>query len=111
MRIHVADCDVEMPTLSDVTAEIGAMDTQTRREYIPWDPTTLARLWLRLVTISKTLGSILAIHDRVDGSKPSVSDMQGCEEDIAINAIDSVDIGHTDPMMRLFASQLRLLHE
>ena len=111
MRIHAAECDVLKPNISDVTDEIETMDPVMRSEYIPWEPTALARLWLRLVQISKALGSILERHNMVNELKPGVDEIQSCEQEIANCSMDSVELDYADSMMRLFATQLQLLYE
>lgn len=111
MRIRVADCDVEMPSMSDITDEIEAMDPDVRREFITWDYAASARLWLKLVKISKALGSVLEAHDKVEGTTPGVSDIQDCEKEIEVCARETVEPEYSDPLMRAFASQLQLLHE
>jgi hypothetical protein len=97
--------------MSDITDEIETMDPETRCKYILWEPTTFARLWLRLVHISKALGSILDWHNKVNEPRPGVTEIQSCEQEIALCEMDSAELEYSDPMMRLFASQLQLLHE
>ncbi|KAI5460766.1 fungal-specific transcription factor domain-containing protein [Mariannaea sp. PMI_226] len=111
MRIRTSECDLPAPSVSDITDEIETMDPATRCKYIPWEPTALARLWLRLVHISQALGSILERHNKVNESRPGVTEIQSCEQEIALCSMDSAELEYTDPMMRLFASQLQLLYE
>lgn len=111
MRINITDCDVEEPSANDVAEELEAMRPETRSEYIPYDPSALAHLWLRLIKISSALGLVLQTHYKVSGPRPEVADVQKCEQEIAACYQSFDTIERSDRMMRLFILQLQLFYE
>ena len=111
MRINVADCDVEEPSASDVAEELEAMRPETRSEFIPYEPSVLAHLWLRLIKISMALGMVLQTHYKVSGPRPEVVDVQKCEQEVTSCYQNLDTIEQSDPMMRLFILQLQIFYE
>ena len=111
MRIHSEDCDAPMPVPRDILGELEAVCTPARELFIPADSGVLASMWIRLVKISDTLGSILRVHYRASGPDPSFEDLdkyalelQGCaqESNISYDMSDALCI---------HAYQLNLFHQ
>ena len=111
MRIHLEDCDVPRPSMDDITRELDAIPTATRDRYLPYPSHAVARLWLKLVTISVTLGNILRIHYRHTGPKPSVEDIQRSEEEFQECALTEEDTEQNNSILQVFAYQLQLFYE
>jgi hypothetical protein len=82
MRIHHDDCDIPLPRPEDLLSDLGAIPNQARTKFIPAESEVLAKMWISLVKISASLGKILRIHYRVNGSKPTVEDITASHEDL-----------------------------
>jgi len=111
MRIHSEDCDAPMPVAGDILDELEAVCIPARELFIPADSHVLASMWVRLVKISDTLGSILRVHYRASGPDPSVEDidkyameLQGCAHE------DNFSYGMSDALC-IHAYQLSLFHQ
>ncbi|RFU27236.1 hypothetical protein B7463_g9113, partial [Scytalidium lignicola] len=82
MRIHQEDCDIPMPEAEDILSSLNTIPVQTREKFIPSDSEMLAKMWINLVEISATLGRILRIHYRVNGSKPAPEDINNSAKEL-----------------------------
>jgi hypothetical protein len=111
MRINLEDCDVTLPSIEDIIAELDAIPVAIRDRYIPYQSDAVARLWIKLVRISIALGSILRVHYRHNGPRPSVEDIEQSEEEIQMCALSHQETEHTNPIAQLCAYQLQLFFE
>ncbi|KIH89951.1 hypothetical protein SPBR_00258 [Sporothrix brasiliensis 5110] len=86
MRIHDEDCDVPRPVLDDFSGDLDAAASPAFQHLVPAGgaetAASLARMWLRLVTISALLGRIVRAHYRVQGLPPSLEDMDAFEKEL-----------------------------
>ncbi|KAK4913692.1 hypothetical protein LTR49_018026 [Elasticomyces elasticus] len=111
MRINPNDCDVPLQSMDDITQELDTLPAATRNRYLPFSPHTVARLWLKLVTISVTLGNILRIHYQHTGPKPSAEEVRRSEEEIQGRALTEEDMQQNNLILQVFAHQLQLFYE
>ncbi|KAL4765938.1 Zn(II)2Cys6 transcription factor [Aspergillus foveolatus] len=59
LRIDLDDCDVPMPSVSDIIYDFRDVDPTVFAAFIPDDLPLLAEYWLRLIDLSKLLGKVL----------------------------------------------------
>lgn len=111
MRINLEDCDVQLPSIDDIVEEINAIPVATRDKYIPYRSDAVARLWQKLVAISVVLGNILRVHYRIKGPKPSGEEIEKSEDEMEECRLADEDLVHENPVMQVFAYQLRLFYE
>jgi len=66
MRIHLDDCDMPMPTASDVRALYDGLQPKEAESYLPNDTShALPKMWQGFFELSLCLGQILRTHYRV----------------------------------------------
>ena len=111
MRICQEDCDIYKPVIEDILKDMGNISIQTREKFIPANSETLAQMWIRLVNISATLGSILRIHYRANGPKPVVGDIDSCAEQLRSCTEREMLSDDASDTLRLHAYQLELFYE
>lgn len=58
-RINLDDCDTPMPSASDVLDDLSNLPETMVANYIPEDLSLLAGLWVKLIELSKLLGTVL----------------------------------------------------
>ncbi|KAF9885366.1 hypothetical protein FE257_012983 [Aspergillus nanangensis] len=111
MRINTTDCDVEEPSVSDVTQDLESITLEAHSEFIPYGHNSLALLWLSLVKITKALGTVLVTHYKVSGPRPDVAAIRKCEQEVT-SCYPSFDtLEQPDRIMRVFILQLQLFYE
>ena len=114
MRIHDDDCDVPMPIAEDVTNELEKIPSRVHNKFLPTESTELAKMWIRLVGISVSLGNILRTHYRPKGPRPGVEDIENCAAELRsfVKGHDtSVWNDSCDVILRLHGYQLDLFYE
>lgn len=82
MRIHHEDCDTPLPSSEDILNNLISIPTETRDKFIPSESNMLARMWINLVKISASLGTILRIHYRVNGPKQVPDDIEASAKEL-----------------------------
>lgn len=82
MRIHQEDCDVRVPVAEDILDNLNTIPIQTKSKFIPADSEILAKMWINLVEISASLGTILRIHYRAVGPKPTGEEIDRSAEEL-----------------------------
>ena len=111
LRIDLEDCDLPLPVIDDIAKELDALPLAVRDRYIPYQSDAVARLWIKLVRISVTLGNILRVHYRCKGPRPSVEDIEKSEEEVQGCVLNNDEMEYADPTMQLFAYQFQLFYE
>jgi hypothetical protein len=111
MRIHHEDCDTPMPVAEDILDEITSISIQARDKFIPAGYEMLAKMWIRLLKISDTLGSILRIHYRVNGPEPTVYDIDKYAEELQDCSQQETLADNTSDILRLHAYQIELFYQ
>ncbi|CAK7199904.1 hypothetical protein SEUCBS139899_002591 [Sporothrix eucalyptigena] len=93
MRIHDEDCDVPLPVREDLEADfVEGLQLEEElggfHHLLPSrsQASALARMWLRMVTISALLGRIVRAHYRVQGPPPRREDIDNYERELQICA-------------------------
>jgi hypothetical protein len=111
LRINLMDCDVPLPCLGDITNELDAIPSERRPDYIPYEPATVSLFWVKFVSISISLGTVLEAHYRVGLPRAGVADLERCRQHMEQNSQDIDDCGQVDPIINLFGYQLQLFQE
>lgn len=110
MRIHLEDCDVEMPKPADVAEELSSIDQSVREKYFDCEPTLIGQLWCHLVQLSVTLGKIFDLHS--SGSSPIDSMAVGGFETELRRCTAATEIANSSKSFeRFFAFQVGIHHE
>lgn len=123
VRIHDEDCDVPVPVLDDFAGDLEAAANPSFQHLLPaggaQSATPLARMWLRLVSISALLGRIVRAHYRVQGPPPSLEDIDAFEKELRICGqsdvsadVDMVEDDHPEiaDHLRLHANHVDLFY-
>ena len=111
MRIHHEDCDMPMPVAEDIFDELATIPPQTKSRFIPAESEILSKMWIRLVEISATLGSILRVHYRVNGPKAAVQDIDKYADELRYRTSREILTNAASDILRLHAYQLELFYE
>ena len=112
MRINLKDCDVSLPTESDISDNLDALLPEIKNHYIPFPSMVVGKLWYNLVDISVALGNILRTHYRIQGPRSNLEEIEISEKELASCApitLSEGDISH--PCMRVFDHQVRLFYQ
>ena len=112
MRINLEDCDVSLPTESDISDDLDAILPEIKNRYIPFPSMVVGQLWCNLVDISVALGNILRTHYRIQGPSSNLGGIEISEKELASCApvtLSEGDIGN--PCMRVFDHQVRLFYQ
>lgn len=112
MRIHIEDCDMPLPTVDDVLAELIDVPAETKDTYLPAGIASLARYWINLVHISLALGNVLSKHYRPRRDTPSLADLERDEKEIfqSFGACRNETVS-ADPIVQVNAYHLQLYYE
>lgn len=112
-KIHLEDCDVEMPIPEDVTAEWSTLNENLRARYMPSGMERHAQVWVKLIQLSSTLGGIL--HDVYRKSSrnkdASIECVQKHELEIEKCRLPAVDPNEEPDDVALNKYQFQLLFE
>ncbi|KAL4754157.1 hypothetical protein BDW72DRAFT_148268 [Aspergillus terricola var. indicus] len=82
LRIDLDDCDVPMPSVSDITYDFRDVDPTVFAAFIPDDLPLLAEYWLRLIDLSKLLGSVVTLSYKAVRPRPSFEQINALETEI-----------------------------
>jgi hypothetical protein len=61
-RVHSDDCDVPVPSASDVLAEISDLPPELQHNYMPSDLPTLTEMWINLLHLTTELEQVLIMN-------------------------------------------------
>ncbi|KAL4790307.1 cytochrome P450 [Aspergillus venezuelensis] len=79
LRINLRDCDVAMPSVTDVLCDLAEIHPSTSASLIPEDLPQLTEYWITLLQLSKTLGDVLTLSYQPQGSNPTLSQVEELE--------------------------------
>jgi hypothetical protein len=82
LRIDLDDCDVPMPSVSDIIYDFRDVDPTVFAAFIPDDLPLLAEYWLRLIDLSKLLGSVVTLSYKAVRPRPSFEQINALETEI-----------------------------
>ena len=71
-----------MPSVGDVIRELQSMPAQIKQEYIPVVSEWLAGLWVKLISISNLLGTIIDVFYKPKKPLPSKIDLEQYESEL-----------------------------
>jgi hypothetical protein len=111
MKIQLEDCDVPMPTIQDLTSELKDLPSQTVEKYLPGHQERLASLWIKLVKLSKALGTTIQVFYRQQRVKPDIGDVKRCEDQILQYTLSDKKKVQTDPTTTFHLHHLQLFYE
>jgi hypothetical protein len=111
MRINPADCEVPMPSVGDVIRELESIPGQIRQEYIPVDSEWLAGLWVKLISVSNLLGTIIGVFYKPKKPLPSKDDLEQYESELLQLAVCIDTRVCRDSISTLHAYQYQLFYE
>ncbi|KAK4938335.1 hypothetical protein LTR10_021219 [Elasticomyces elasticus] len=86
MRINIEDCDVQMPEVQDLTAELEQLAPEIANEYLPSSMIAHETIWIKLIELSHILGKILRAEYRStmsvlnnDCSRAHGAELEACQ--------------------------------
>ncbi|KAL5044010.1 hypothetical protein BDW71DRAFT_209616 [Aspergillus fruticulosus] len=82
LRIDLDDCDVPMPTVSDIIYDFRDVHPTVFAAFIPDDLPLLAEYWIRLIDLSKLLGSVVTLSYKAARPRPSFEQVKALEAEI-----------------------------
>lgn len=111
IRIHSDNCDVPMPVVEDVLADLESLSRHARAKFIPDKVQELTEMWLRLVQISDALGEVLRLHNRVQGMKPNAADIDRLSGRLQLLTPNNAMTDLWDDSLRIHAYQTELFYQ
>jgi hypothetical protein len=61
-RIHSDDCDVPVPQVPDILAEISDLPPELQHDYVPSELPALTELWINLLHLTTQLEEVLLMN-------------------------------------------------
>lgn len=109
-RINLEDCDVEIPTPSDVAEELDTIDHHIRDKYFGYDGDSAGKVWCQLVQLSITLGKVSQLHS-AKSLRMNGEELSSYERELqSYTNVDDVTKS-TGRYERFFAAQVGIHHE
>ncbi|KIW84170.1 hypothetical protein Z517_03419 [Fonsecaea pedrosoi CBS 271.37] len=108
MRVHLDDCDLELPLVPDVLEDLKDLTPELREKFLPPDLGALADLWIKLLRLSIKLEDALVLHYRPSRPPLSLSRLEADHADIS-HLLDSLptDIENQSRILMLHMSHFR----
>ncbi|KAL4910973.1 hypothetical protein BDW74DRAFT_172427 [Aspergillus multicolor] len=82
LRIDLDDCDVPMPLVADILYDFKEVAASAFAAFVPDDLPLLAEYWIRLMDLSKLLGSVTALSYKAVRPRPSFEQIKALEMEI-----------------------------
>ncbi|GAD98048.1 C6 transcription factor, putative [Paecilomyces variotii No. 5] len=82
LRICLNDCDIPMPSASDVLDDTKKISQAVSTTYLPGDFAQLAQYWVKLIHLSKLLGAALTLNYQLLGPTPTLQQVEGLGREI-----------------------------
>ncbi|EHK21555.1 uncharacterized protein TRIVIDRAFT_192042 [Trichoderma virens Gv29-8] len=89
LRINLIDCDMPMPTATDLLIDVVGLHEKTSHGFLPSDLSKLASYWVTLIELSKQLGAVIAMNYQSQRSKPTIQQFEHLESEILQCALPS----------------------
>ena len=64
MRVHIDDCDLQLPTVEDVTDDFKDLSPELRDAFLPPRLGDVTKLWIRMLQLSVKLEYAMVLHYR-----------------------------------------------
>ncbi|EXJ67823.1 uncharacterized protein A1O5_09169 [Cladophialophora psammophila CBS 110553] len=108
MRVHLDDCDLNLPTVHDVVDDVKDLSPELREAFLPRDLEELTELWIKLLRLSIKLEDAMVLHYRPRRPPLSLSQLEADYADVS-NLLDnlSIDIEKQSRILGLHMSHLR----
>ena len=110
MRIDLEDCDMPLPSPSDVAEDLDAIPQQVKEKCIVYSSNVVGELWSGLVRLSILLGRILRIHSK-NLWRADAGDLEEYEANLREYTTLATTGQSSNPYEQFFACQVRLHHE
>ena len=111
MKIQLEDCDVPMPGPEDVTTELKDVPGHVMDEYLPGRQDILAALWIKLVKLSKALGTMIQVLYRQQQVEPDLEIVKQCEYEMLQCALSDEEKAEIDPTTNFHVHHFQLFYE
>ncbi|CRK32891.1 hypothetical protein BN1708_016182 [Verticillium longisporum] len=111
MRIPLDDMDTPEPGRFDAEVFVPENSTDSCLKYLPGELSELNTLWMTLVKLSITLGTILSTHYRAKSTKPTRSDVEYCEREIRACSYELPATEHQSGVAASHRYQFRIYFE
>ncbi|KKK21761.1 hypothetical protein ARAM_001698 [Aspergillus rambellii] len=83
LRINLNDCDTPMPVVADMLSDMDRIpDSAAAAAYLPNDFPRLAQYWVKLIELSKVLGTVITMNYQAVRPRPSLQQFETVEQDI-----------------------------
>ncbi|KAJ0421225.1 fungal-specific transcription factor domain-containing protein [Aspergillus carlsbadensis] len=110
LRIDVGDCDVPMPSVADMLYDFQDVPVLASAGFIPDDLPLLAGYWVRLIDLTRLLGSVLSINCKARNPMASSEQIDVLEAEIVGSKPDYDDCA-ASPGARFYLHHLQLHYE
>jgi hypothetical protein len=111
MRINHADCDVPMPSIADVVRDLESIPAQIKQDYIPVESEWLSGLWIKLISVSNLLGTIIGVFYKPGKPLPSKDALEQYENELLQLAVCVDTSAFKDSLSLLHTYQYQLFYE
>ncbi|KIX99871.1 uncharacterized protein Z520_04507 [Fonsecaea multimorphosa CBS 102226] len=94
MRVHLDDCDLQLPSVHDVVDDVKNLSPELREAFLPPDLEELAELWLKFLRLSIKLEDALVLHYRPRRPPLSLPQLEADYADVSqlLESLPPVDI-------------------
>ena len=76
MRVHIDDCDLQLPTVEDITEDFKDLSPELRDAFMPPRMDGITELWIRMLHLSVKLEHTMVLHYRPRRPPLSVSQLE-----------------------------------
>ncbi|KJK79615.1 hypothetical protein H634G_05207 [Metarhizium anisopliae BRIP 53293] len=111
VRILLSEVTTPIPTRVQFASAPVEVPDDIYHRYLPYEINELARLWLCLVRISATLGSVLSSFYTAKSSGPTRQQIDYMEHEIEAHLADLPAGSHRSELVMIHVHQIRLYHE
>ncbi|OQU95522.1 Fungal specific transcription factor domain-containing protein [Cladophialophora immunda] len=91
MRVHLDDCDLQLPTVHDVVDDFKDLSPELCEAFQPLDLEGLAELWIKILRLSIKLEDAMVLHYRPRRPPLSLSQLETDYADIS-HLLDSLPV-------------------
>lgn len=82
LRINLLDCDIPMPSVSDVLCDMSEVSPAVASLFIPNELSQLTEYWILLLHLSKMLGDVLILSYQPRGLNPTLEQVNALEAEL-----------------------------
>ncbi|KAL4938603.1 hypothetical protein BDV06DRAFT_225833 [Aspergillus oleicola] len=111
LRINLLDCDVSMPSVTDVLCDLAEIPPSISASLIPEDLAQLTEYWIILLQLSKTLGDVLTLSYQPRGINPTLNQIRSLESEVLALSIPDRCSPDQTPRSKFAIYHLQLHHQ